>query len=142
MKLLDVNILVSAYRSDHANYPITAPWLKALLESNEPFGMPKVVQWSFLRITTHPRIYSIPTPPDKAMEFINILGSEPGHIAMEAGPFHMEHLTRLCQESDVSGDLFPDAILAAIAVEHGAEVISFDRDFARFPGVRWSKPTI
>lgn len=57
------------------------------------------------------------------------------------GPTHLELLRRLCDEADAAGDLIPDAQLGAIALEHACELVSFDRDFARFASVRWIMPS-
>jgi uncharacterized protein len=46
----------------------------------------------------------------------------------------------LCKKAAVSGNLVQDAWLAALAIESGCEWITFDRDFARFPGLRWRIP--
>jgi predicted nucleic acid-binding protein len=61
-------------------------------------------------------------------------------VAVSPGPRHLELFESLCRSADAAGDLAPDAQIAAIAVEHGCEVVSFDRDFARFADVRWSRP--
>lgn len=58
----------------------------------------------------------------------------------DAGPRHLDLLSKVCADAEAAGDLVPDAVLAAIATEHGGTVVSFDRDFARFPDLRWERP--
>ena len=140
MKLLDVNVVLPAHRVDHPDHHVARAWLEGLTESGEQFGVPWTVWWSFLRLCTHQRVFPVPTPLDEAVEFIRAVQAQPGHVAVEAGPRHDRHLHTLCTSGEATGDLIPDAVLAALAVEHGAEVVSFDRDFARFPALRWVRP--
>jgi uncharacterized protein len=140
MKLLDVNIILAAHRDDHPDFSIASKWLAGTLSRGEQFGVPWMVWWSFLRLATNRRIFPVPTPIDAALAFITALRSQPQHLNIEAGASHLDVLTRVCIDGQASGDLVPDAALAALAMEHGAEVVSFDRDFARFPGLRWSTP--
>ncbi|HKF77835.1 MAG TPA: type II toxin-antitoxin system VapC family toxin [Candidatus Dormibacteraeota bacterium] len=140
MKLLDVNVVLPAHRADHPDHATTRAWLDALLSSGNQFGVPWTVWWSFLRLSSHPRVFPVPTPAAEAFEFIAALRAQPGHIPVEPGDQHLDCLRRVCAGGEASADLLPDAVLAALAVEHGGEVVSFDRDFARFPRLRWSRP--
>jgi toxin-antitoxin system PIN domain toxin len=132
--------VLAAHRSDHPDYPVASAWLSRLISGGERFGVPWLVLWSFLRLATNRRIFPVPTPMDDALAFISALRSQPHHSAVDAGPGHLDVLIKVCADGQASGDLIPDAVLAALAVENGCEVISFDRDFARFPGLRWSVP--
>jgi uncharacterized protein len=140
MKLLDVNVVLAAHRSDHPDYSVASKWLSGLIASGERFGVPWLVLWSFLRLATNRRIFPVPTPMDDALAFITALRSQAQHVPVDAGLGHLDVLTKVCTDGQASGDLVPDAALAALAMEHGGEVVSFDRDFARFPGLRWSSP--
>lgn len=111
-----------------------------MLAGGEQFGVPWTVWWSFVRLSTHHRVFSVPTPAEDAFGFIRAVRAQLGHVAVEPGPCHDAHLGAVCASGEAAGDLVPDAVLAALAVEHGGEVVSFDRDFARFPGLRWSRP--
>jgi toxin-antitoxin system PIN domain toxin len=140
MKLLDVNIVLAAHREDHPDYPVASRWLAGLVNGGERFGVPWLVWWSFLRLATNRRIFPVPTPIDDALAFITAVRAQPQHIGVEAGIRHLDVLTETCAQGQASGDLLPDAALAALAFENGCEVVSFDRDFARFPGLRWITP--
>lgn len=140
MKVLDVNVVLPAHRADHPDHVAARSWLDALLASGEQFGVPWMVWWSFVRLSSHPRVFPVPTPMEAVFDFIQALRAQPGHIAVEAGENHLDCLRRVCEGGEATADLVPDAALAALAVEHGGELVSFDRDFARFPDLRWSRP--
>lgn len=135
-----MNVVLAAHRQDHPDHATARPWLNQLLARREQFGVPWSVWWSFLRLSTNHRIFSIPTPADEAFRFVRAVRAQPGHLAVEPAGAHEQHLQKICASGEAAGDLVPDAVLAAIAFEHGGEVVSFDRDFARFPGLRWSSP--
>lgn len=140
MQVLDVNVVLPAHRADHPDHHPARTWLDALLASGEQFGVPWTVWWSFLRLSSHPRVFPVPTPLDEAFRFIQALRRQPGHISVEAGDNHLDCLRRVCQRGEATADLLPDAVLAALAIEHGGELVSFDRDFARFPDLHWTRP--
>ena len=140
MKLLDVNVVVAAYRDDHADHAQARAWVEAVRRDGSPFSVPDLVAGSFVRLVTNRRIFRLPSPLDEAFAYLRALRAAPGHMTLKPGPRHLELFERVCVESDATADLVPDAQLAALAVEHGAEIVSFDRDFARFENVRWSRP--
>jgi predicted nucleic acid-binding protein len=74
------------------------------------------------------------------MDFVHAVRLQPGYVQLDAGARHLDLLHKVCVEADAHGDLVPDAVLAAVAIEHGGAIVSFDRDFARFPGLRWERP--
>lgn len=141
MKLLDVNVLLAAHRADHPQAPVARPLLDTLVESGEPFGVTDLVAGSFLRIATNRRIFVVPTTAADAFAYLTAVRAQPGHVHVAPGPRHLALLEELVTAADAVGDLVPDAQLAAVALEHAAEIISFDRDFGRFERVRWSRPT-
>ena len=140
MKLLDVNVLLAAHRDDHPQFAVAKPWFDELTSSPERFGVPRTVWGSFVRLATHRRVFKVPTPLVDAFAFIRAVIAQPGYVAVEAGTGHLGIFERLCRDGDAQGDLAADAFLAAVAVEHACELVSFDRDFARFPGLRWVRP--
>lgn len=140
MKLLDVNVVLAAHRDDHPHFEVARPWLEQLLASGVGFSLGDAVAGAFLRLATNRRIFSIPTPVGEGFAYLRALRAQPNHRLLTPGPQHLGLFERLCREADAAGDLMPDAQLAALAVEHGAEVVSFDRDFARFEQLRWSRP--
>lgn len=141
MLLLDVNVVLAAHRDDHPHHQMVRGWFDRQIAGDEPFSVPLTVWASFLRVATNRRIFSTPTPRVDAFAFIEATCAQPHHLALGPGPRHLAILRRVCDEVDAVGDLVPDAVLAAIAVEHGLEVVTLDRDFARFSAVRHRRPT-
>lgn len=140
MFLLDANVALAAHRGDHPKHHAVRPWFDRLLAGDEPFTVPKVVWASFLRLATHRRIFEVPSPLSEAFAFIDATVAQPHHLPVTPGPRHLALLRHACEEADASGDLVPDAALAAIAVEHHCDVVTLDRDFARFSSVRHLRP--
>lgn len=140
MLVLDVNVVVAAFRDDHVHHAVARQWFDALLAGAEPFSVPMVVWGSFLRLTTNRRSFPVPTPLSEAFAFVDAVSAHPRHLWLDAGAQHLELLRRICEDADATGDLMPDAVIAAIALEHGAVVASFDRDFARFSSIDYVVP--
>ena len=141
MLLVDVNVLLAAHRADHPNHRDVRSWFDRLLAADDPFTVPNLVWGSFLRLATNRRIFEIPSPLAEALAFIDAVIAQPHHLPTGPGPRHLALLRRLCDEADASGDLIPDAVLAAVAVEHHCDVVTLDRDFARFTSVRVLRPS-
>jgi hypothetical protein len=140
MLLPDVNVFVYAHRADARDHARYRAWLAELVNGREAFGVSDLVLSGFVRVVTHPRVFAVPTPLERALEFAETLRSQPNAIRIEPGERHWEIFTGLCRQAGVRGNLVPDAWLAALAIESGSEWISTDRDFARFPGLRWRHP--
>ena len=111
-----------------------------MLVRDEPFAVPVLVWASLLRLATNRRIFAVPTPRADAFAFVEAVRAQPLHLPLAPGPRHLLILRRLCDEADALGDLIPDAVIAAVAAEHGCEVVTLDRDFARFPSVPHRRP--
>ncbi len=140
MIVLDVNVVLAAHRVDHPHHDPVRGWFDRLTGGNEDFGVPDLVWGSFLRLATNRRIFTVPTPRPEAFAFVDATRAQRTHLPVAPGPRHIALLRELCDEADASGDLVPDAVLGAIAVEHGATVATLDRDFARFPSVVHLRP--
>ena len=93
-----------------------------------------------MRIVTHPRVFDPPVPIAAALEFADSLRSQPNAVLVSPGESHWAIFERLCVAAGARGNLVPDAYLAALAIESGSEWITTDRDFSRFPGLRWRHP--
>ncbi len=115
-------------------------WLQGVVDSDEAFGVSDLVLSGFLRVVTHPRVFSPPEPVQSALEFAETLRSCPNAVPVSPETRHWEIFRRLCREVDAKGNLVPDAYLAALAIESGSEWITTDRDYSRFNGLRWRHP--
>jgi uncharacterized protein len=140
MILVDVNILVYARRPDAIDHARYLAWLQDALYSDETCGLSELALSGMVRIVTHPQIYPKPTPIDLALNFAQELRDDEGSVIISPGARHWEIFTRLCKSAAAKGNLVSDAYFAALAVESGAEWITADRDYARFPGLRWRHP--
>lgn len=140
MILTDVNVLVYAYREDAADHRRFRNWLEMLIADPDAFAVAEMVLSGFVRVVTHPRIFDPPAPLDSALGFCSFLRDQPNAIVVAPGERHWEIFTDLCTRGKVRGDLVADAFLAALAIESGCQWVSTDRDYSRFPGLRWRTP--
>ena len=140
MDLFDVNVLVYAYREDSPNHEPYRRWLERLIQGEETYGITDFVVSGFLRVVTHPRIFSPPSDIGSAIEFASQVRNQPNCVQIFPGPRHWSIFTRLCQQANARGNLVPDAYLAALAIESGSVWVSADRDYSRFPGLKWRHP--
>lgn len=140
MILPDINVLVYAYREDAPEHLAYRDWLRSVIDSDQAYGAADLVLSGFLRVVTHPRVFTPPSPIDHALRFVDLIRSQPNRVPVAPGPRHWDIFTRLCRAAGVKGNLVPDAYLAALAIESGSEWVTTDRDYARFQGLRWRHP--
>lgn len=140
MLLPDLNVLISAHRSDSPLHTTCRDWLRGVYAGEEPFGLCAPVLIGLVRILTHPRVFRPPDTHDQAFAFVRSLLGHPNALLLNPGRDHVRLFEESCRAADARGDLVADAYLAALAIETGAELVSADRDFARFPGLRWRSP--
>jgi toxin-antitoxin system PIN domain toxin len=140
MLLADVNIFVYVQRRESERHDAYRQWLEERLGGPEPFGVSELVLSSFVRIVTNHRIYKVPTPPNQAIEFCEAVLAAPAALPVRSGPRHWALFAELCRAAGARGNLVPDAYLAALAIEHGATLVTSDRGFLRYPGLRVIDP--
>jgi toxin-antitoxin system PIN domain toxin len=140
MQMVDVNVLVYAFREDAPGHAGYKAWLDTLVGSDEAFAVADPVLTGVLRIVTHPRVFHPPTPLEPAIAFVEAFRRHPHAVRVTPRDRHWEIFLGLCRETDARGNLVPDAWLAALAIESGCELITSDRDYARFPALRWRHP--
>lgn len=140
MILPDVNVLINSYRSDAPDHLAYKSWFEDMANADAPFAIADFILSSFLRVVTHPRIFDPPTPLGEAIDELMDIKGLANHISIAPGPRHWEIFLRLCRDAGARGNLVPDAYIAALAIEAGCELVTGDRDFARFPGLRWRHP--
>jgi uncharacterized protein len=138
--LLDVNVLVYAYHEASPGHDAYREWLTGTVARDEPFGLSELVLSGFVRVATHPRVFDPPAPVEAALAFADALRSQPNAVLVGPGAQHWAIFDRLCRAVAAKGNLVADAYLAALAIESGCEWITTDRDFSRFPGLRWRHP--
>jgi uncharacterized protein len=138
--LPDVNVLIYAFRSDANNHAVSRRWLDRTVESPSSFGISRLTLSAVVRVTTNVGYYGGASSLDDAFGFCADLMAQPHCILVEPGARHWAIFERLCRETDTTGPRVTDAWFAALAIEHGCEWVTFDRDFARFPSLKWSVP--
>lgn len=140
MILVDVNILVYAFRKDAPGHARMRSWLHSAINSMESYGISDFVLAGFLRVVSHPKVFDPPSPLEDALAFAHAIRARPNCVPVMPGVGHWEIFTRLVRGSGAKGNLIADAYLAALAIEHGCEWITTDRDYSRFHGLRWRHP--
>jgi len=139
MKVLDVNVLVYAFRPDIAEHTIVKAWLEALLQSSRPFGVPDIAFSGFVRIVTR-KPFDPASSPSDAWGFVEALRKHAMCTTLYGSPQHFADFRALCERIGAMGNLLTDAYVAAFALIADGEVVSCDDDFASFPGLSWRSP--
>jgi uncharacterized protein len=140
MILIDVNLLVYAVNEGAPLHKPAKRWLQAALSGTETVGVTWTVLLAFLRLTTRPAFFERPLPVEVALDLIDAWLERPTVTVLEPSSHHARTLRQLLQPLGTGGNLTADAHLAAVAIEHGAELCSADNDFARFRALRWRNP--
>lgn len=140
MLLPDVNVLIYAHRRESPEHERYAEWLAQLAQGPEPFALSELGASGFVRIVTNSRIWDEPTTTDDALEFIQRLRERSNARLLTPGPGSWDIFSKLCIVARARGKLVADAYHAALAIEHGCELVTADSDFARFPGLRHRHP--
>lgn len=140
MKLVDANLLLYATDEVSPRHQAARSWLERLLSGDETVAFAWVVLLAFLRLSTNPRIFERPLPADRAFDVVQAWIGQPCAIIAHPGDRHAGLVRQLLRPLGTAGNLVTDAHLAALAIEHGAELNSADSDFSRFSGVRWVNP--
>jgi uncharacterized protein len=135
-----VNVLIYAFRTEVPEHAVCRPWLNRIVEGDARFGVSRLALSAVVRITTNPRSYGPPSTLEDAFGFCEDLLGQPHCQIVEPGERHWDIFQRLCIETGTRGGLVTDAWFAALAIEWGCEWITLDRDFARFPGLKWQVP--
>ncbi len=140
MILVDVNVLIYAYDARAEGHAQARQWLEQAFAEQQPLRIAWVTILAFLRVTTNPRILANPLLSSEAVAIINEWLAYPSVAILLPGERHWSILTKLLADANVRGPLVTDAHLAALAIEHGAQVCTTDRDFTRFTGLRLINP--
>lgn len=140
MILPDVNLLLYSHNRSAEQHQATNVWFTAALTGPEPVALSWTTILGFLRVGTNARAYPNPMTVKEAIAAVNAWLAHPAMVLLHPGERHWEILSEMIIRGDVEGPSITDAHLAALAVEHGATLCTTDRDFARFPRLRWRNP--
>ncbi len=129
----DANVLVAASRQDHPHHLVALDWLTGAMlgaRQRSDLSLLGTVVASFLRLVTHPKIFTMPTPTQQAVEFIDSLLSSTGVTMLAAGS-EWPQLRSLCLAKNLSANALPDGWIAACVLQHQEVLATFDRDFVK-----------
>lgn len=139
MKIPDVNVLIKVAHAGADHHQLAVDWMADAFDQPAGVGFTWVALLGFVRITTRPGAFTQPMTVASALGIVDHWLTQPGAQVMHPGPRHAGLLGRLLLTAGTAGNLTADAHLAAIAIEHGATLGSFDRDFQRFAGLRFER---
>jgi len=142
MILIDANILIYAVNADAPLHRKSKSWLESALSGPGTLGLSWAVLLAFLRLTTRPGVFKKPLAPQLAFDVVDTWLAQSAVVTVEPTAQHLRVMRDLLLPLGTGGNLTSDAHLAALAIEHGAELCSTDNDFARFPRLRWRNPLI
>jgi len=140
MIVLDVNLLLYASDRRATQHDAARVWLQSAISGQELIGLPWQTIHGFLRISTNKRISGDQVSMQRALALVQQWLDLPNVRVLSPGERHWAILQRVLLESQINGPMTTDAQLAALTLEYGGVLHSTDRDFARFPGLRWINP--
>ncbi len=140
MKLTDVNLLLYAIDTSATRHRAARHWLEERLSGTETFAFAWAVLLAFLRLSTNPRVFEAPLGQAQAFDIVDGWLAQPCSTVIHPTDRHAAVMRELLEPLGTAGNLTSDAQLAALAIEHGAELCSSDSDFTRFVGLRWLNP--
>jgi toxin-antitoxin system PIN domain toxin len=138
--LADANLLLYAYNAAAPEHAAARPWLEERLSSPEPFALCWSTLSAFLRLTTNRAVFPAPYAIEEATRLVDSWLARPMVRVLEPGPRYWAIARPLLEATKVRGPLVADALLAALAIEHGATLATHDLDFRRFPNLRTVDP--
>jgi uncharacterized protein len=139
--VVDANVLLYAVDTASNHHEQSRSWVDSSLDGAEAVGLAWIALLAFIRIGTNPAILPTPMTVDEATGQVEVWLGAPAAVVAQPTARHAGVLRGLLSESGTAGNLTTDAHLAALAIEHGADLVSYDRDFARFAGVRHRLPS-
>ena len=140
MIIPDINLLICAYNSEAPDHERARGWWESSLSATRPVGLPWAVTLGYQRLMTSRSVRVDPFLPAEAIGDIRSWLERPQVVVLNPGARHLDLVEQLMDAAGASGQLTTDVHLAALAIEHQAEVFSNDSDFSRFPGLRWTDP--
>jgi toxin-antitoxin system PIN domain toxin len=138
--IIDANLLLYAYDSTSTQHAKARIWLERVLSGGEPVGLPWQSVAAFLRISTNPKLQRERFSTEEAARVVDRWLEQPNVRLLAPGDHHWSLFRQMAVDGQARGGLITDAQLAALTVEYGGVLHTTDRDFARFPGLRWTNP--
>ncbi len=136
MDLLDNNVLIYSFRLEMELHAPAKSWLEASLNESRPIRLFPAVEVGFARLVTHPKLFKPPSIISEVREFLSVLCASPGVKIALWNPLMRDRWLHLCEDLNLNGNDCNDAMLAAVALEKNLRVVTFDKGFRRFPGLK------
>lgn len=136
MIVLDVNVLLAAFRADHVHHPIVRPWFDDAFATHSDIVVPDFVWVGFLRLVTNTHIFEVPSTLAEAFAFVDAVTASDAYRSVPGLPGGFAVFRQTCETGDATGNLIPDAYIASVARAHACPVATLDRDFRRFDDLR------
>jgi len=140
MIIPDINLLVYAHNDQAPEHAKARAWWEATLNGRVPVGIPWISMSGFIRLMTHPRVLALPLDIHQAIGHVRSWLAQPPVRILHPGANFEDLFLGYLAQLGTGGNLTTDAQLAALTVEHQAQLHSCDADFSRFPGLRWVNP--
>ena len=140
MRLVDANVLIYAVNSSDPKHREARDWLDGALNATEPLAFAWASLLAFIRLSTKVGLFPSPLAVDDALQRVGAWLTQPNSVILQPTTRHLAILTGLLTTAGTGGNLASDAHLAALAVEHGASLVTYDADFGRFEGLEWQFP--
>lgn len=142
MIVVDANLLIYSYDTDSAQHKKSRAWVEKIFSDVEPVGLPWQTISAFLRVMTNRKLPGSRLTVVQAAQIVEEWQAQPNVRVIVPGDEHWTLFRRLVIEGQASGPLISDAQIAALTIEYGGVFYTADRDFARFPGLRWKNPLV
>ena len=142
MIVLDANLLIYSYNRDSSHHARARAWLENTLSSIEVVGLPWQVVSAFLRVMTNPKLPAERFDLEQAARIVDLWLAHPNVQVLTPGVAYWPLFRRMVIEGRAAGPRVSDAEIAALTMEYGGVLYTADRDFARFPGLRWRNPLV
>lgn len=140
MIVIDANLLIYSYDATSTDHRRSIEWLEAVLSGTELVGLPWQCICAFIRVVTNKGLAGMRVGSNDALGAVEEWLQSPNVRVLFPGDHHWSVFRRMIVEGQASGVLVSDAEIAALTVEYGGVLYTADRDFARFPGLRWVNP--
>ncbi len=140
MIVIDANLLLYAYDPASPHHESARSWIEQTFSGDEVIGIPWLSVAAFLRIATNSKLPGQGVAFEQAAQVVEAWLDQPNVRLLAPGERHWPLFRQMITEGQARGPMVSDAQLAALTIEHGGVLHTTDRDFARFPGLRWTNP--
>ncbi|MEO3870344.1 type II toxin-antitoxin system VapC family toxin [Nonomuraea sp. B12E4] len=140
MLLSDINVLINAFRREAPDHVACHKLVDELINGDSAYAVTDYVINGVVRVLSIKALHDDPPAMEEILNYVDQVRNQPHAVVVNPGGRHWEIFRRLCRETNARRKLIPDAYLAALAIEHGCEFVTCDKDFARFQGLRWRSP--